>query len=208
MTLKEAITKDNFKNKWRIDNETDLSALGDDFYEYYKDDELRINGSRFDNYWNIFITPIISTISYEIKRWKNINDFDLKSKSETNNTTNINLTNTNTSNLTDTSNGTTTNNSNVNIENGQGYAGYTIANQTGQFRKDVSRTTSNDTSTIENTSNSTNKSDATSKEDISQLTSFSSINASDVRLWLENNYELITNKFYGKIRNILFIEVW
>lgn len=207
MTLIQTITKENFKNLWMRDN-IDLSDISNNFYEYYQDEELKINSSRFEAYWKVNVNPIIDNLIYEIQRWKKINDFDIKNKSERNYTSNIASTSKEDGN----SNGNVRieNNGTVNSNgtNSNGYGGFTANNQLGKFQTNTDSNTTTDQSTNTNTTTNTNTNTTNNKVDETNLTSSNSISANEVRLWLDNNYETIKIKYFDKIKLSIFIEVW
>lgn len=209
MTLKEAITLDNFKTLWVIPNGNNFNEIAEIFYQYYEDEELSMNPAKLEVHWKLFVWPTIQNLNYEYNRWSLIDGVK-----QLNNTTTINGTNnsTSTNNITTTQNqnNNITTNDNSTIENTKtdGYGGYTIANQTGKYKTQTDNSTTTNRSTNESTAttNGTNEQSGTQNNTINSTTTNTYLN--DIHNWLTTNFENISLKYFHKIANIIFVKIW
>lgn len=209
MTLKQVITLQDFKPLWVNGAEYDFSSIGEYFYNYYGDDELKINSNYFTSYWNIFIKQdLLVDMNYEFKKWKSLNAYDPSNKSTTTSQNRVNGTNNNTINNTTTNNGTNSNNSTLNSSKSDGFKGFSANNQTNKFQTNTENTTNTSNDTINNTTtnNGTNNNVIDSTTDIT--TTHTNTNITDMHKWFSTNFETVINKYLVKIVNRIFIEVW
>lgn len=209
MTLKEAITLDNFKTLWSVPNGNNLNDLAQYFYEKYGDDELIMPATKLEVHWKLFVWPTINSLNYEYKRWTLLNAInELKDTSIISGTNNGTTTNSVTSNQSQTNNSTNNDTTTINASKSDGYGGYTIQNQLGKYKTQNDNSTSTSTSVNELTGRieGTSQNSGTQNNTINSNTTNTHLN--DIRTWLSTNFEDITRKYITKIVNIIFIPIW